>query len=359
MVDSHDFIRSHQIDCDARRLDTVDIVYDQGQWNEAREAISLMQKVTSSNDPIAKYKFWDAAETASRFLTPDAIGAISYEAGSLSAYKFVIGILKLALTKGLNLQCNTPVTSISMDSLQDRWNVQTPRGTVTAGKIVLATNGYTAHLYPDLQGVIVPLRGFVTAQRPGQSMPRNGLSYTYSFIYKEGYEYMIPRPQGTRFAGDIVIGGGLTKTIDQGLGEYGNTDDTTLDRHTVSYLKSSTGHFFGDNWGNDDAEGRVRVAWSGVMGFSGDGYPLVGPVPGEKGLYIAAAFQGHGMVNSFYCAKALTRMMLHCDQGLDSWFPDAYRINAQRMKVKFSHMLHSPETAQAGLPPGQSEFAPL
>jgi glycine/D-amino acid oxidase-like deaminating enzyme len=82
---------------------------------------------------------------------------------------------------------------------------------MNARKVILATNGYTAHLYPKLQGVIVPLRGFVTAQRPGKAMPAAGLSNTYSFIYRDGYEYMIPRPPGTKFAGDIVIGGGLTK----------------------------------------------------------------------------------------------------------------------------------------------------
>jgi glycine/D-amino acid oxidase-like deaminating enzyme len=223
MVQTHDFIREHKIDCDGRRLDTVDIIYDQGQWDEAQESVALMRHLMGDDDPAAKYAFWDAEETTRRFLTPGAIGSITYEAGSLSAYKLVIGILKLALAKGLNLQCNTPATSITPNQAnmskhqrlpggtQESWSVNTPRGIISARRVILATNGYTAHLYPKLQGVIVPLRGFVTAQWPGKSMPVAGLSNTYSFIYKEGFEYMIPRPKGTKFAGDIVIGGGLTK----------------------------------------------------------------------------------------------------------------------------------------------------
>lgn len=214
MVQTHEFVQEHQIDCESRRLDTVDIVYDQDQWDEAHESVVLMRQLMGDGDPAAQYEFCDGEETARRFLTPGAIGSIKYEAGSLSAYRLVIGILNLALARGLNLQCNTPATSVFRDHLQDQealWSVSTPRGVMNAGKVILATNGYTAHLYPKLQGVIVPLRGFVTAQRPGRAMPGVGLSNTYSFIYREGYEYMIPRPPGAKFAGDIVIGGGLTK----------------------------------------------------------------------------------------------------------------------------------------------------
>jgi glycine/D-amino acid oxidase-like deaminating enzyme len=214
MVQTHKFIQEHQIDCESRRLDTVDIIYDRDQWNEAQESVALMRHLMGDDDPAAKYEFCDAEETARRFLTPGAIGSVTYEAGSLSAYRLVIGILNLALARGLNLQCNTAATSVCRAHLRDQeavWSVTTPRGVINARKIILATNGYTAHLYPKLQGVIVPLRGFVTAQRPGKAMPAAGLSNTYSFIYSEGYEYMIPRPQETKFAGDIVIGGGLTK----------------------------------------------------------------------------------------------------------------------------------------------------
>jgi glycine/D-amino acid oxidase-like deaminating enzyme len=365
MVQTHEFIQEHQIDCDGRRLETVDIVYDQGQWDEAQESVALMRRLMGPDDLAAKYTFWDAEETASKFLTPGAIGSITYEAGSLNAYRLVIGILKLALAKGLNLQCETPATSISRVNMssdqrpagdtQYPWSITTPRGMISADKVVLATNGYAAHLYPKLQGVIVPLRGFVTAQRPGKAMPHAGLPNTYSFIYKEGYEYMIPRPKGSRFAGDIVIGGGLTKTADEGLYEYGNTDDTELNNEVIEYLKHSTANFFGDNWGDDHPDGRIRRAWSGVMGFSGDGFPLVGPIPAVDGLYIAAAFQGHGMVNCFLCAKALAHILTEGKwDELDGWFPRAYRMSESRLSTKFLNKLHSPRTVKLGQPMDQT-----
>lgn len=64
-----------------------------------------------------------------------AVDAMTYPAGTISGHKFDIGVLKLALAKGLNLQAHTP-----------------------------ATNGYTAALWQEFQEVIVvPLRGHITA----------------------------------------------------------------------------------------------------------------------------------------------------------------------------------------------------
>jgi sarcosine oxidase subunit beta len=39
---------------------------------------------------------------------------------------------------------------------------------------------------------------------------------------------------------------------------------------------------------------RIRQVWCGLEGESADGVPLVGPLPGVGGLYIAAGFSGHG-----------------------------------------------------------------
>ena len=348
MIAVHAFAQTHGIDCDSRRLDTVDVFYDEGQWHKAQESVTLMQKLMQPLDPAAKYDFWDPDQTASKFLTPNAIGSITYPAGSLSAYRFVMGVLKLALSRGLHVQCNTPVISISKTTGPDktrrgRWLLETPCGTLSAETVVLATNGYTAHLYPPLQGVVVPLRGHLTAQRPGINMPKEVLSNTYSFIYTHGYEYMIQQPLGSQFAGDIVIGGGLTKTADHGLGEYGNTDDSVLNEEITQYLSSTTETFFRENWGTDDQQGRIRTSWSGIMGFSGDGFPIVGPIRGEAGLYISASFQGHGMVLCFLCAKALTHMLLdEDDDELAYWFPTAYRMSEARLHARFKDMLHEP-----------------
>jgi glycine/D-amino acid oxidase-like deaminating enzyme len=293
-------------------------------------------------DTVARYKFWNTEEARDRFLVKgeECVGAISYEAGSLSAYKFVIGVLKMALKNGLELFTNTPATGIE-NTKDGLWSVQTSRGVIKAKRVVLATNGYTGFLCRKFQGKIVPLRGQITAHRPGKNQPVNGLPTTYSFIYKNGYEYMIPRPQGSKYEGDIIIGGGLVMAKDEGVEEFGTTDDTTLNADIGKYLTETTPRYFGSDWGNDHEDGRIRKQWTGIMGYSPDGFPFVGEVPGEKNLWMAGSFQGHGMVLCFMCARALVAMMGGDEGKLENWFPEAFKVSEGRLEKKFIGRLHT------------------
>ncbi|KAK3682342.1 FAD dependent oxidoreductase [Podospora appendiculata] len=345
----HAFAQAHNIDCDLNPCDTIDIIYDKNHWDRAQKAVAEMREAMPEGDPAAQYTFHTPAEVRERFHCHDnhyegnlerVYGGISYFAGSLSGYKLGIGVLKLCLAKGLNLQTSTPAVALRRTQPAEPnspWTVETPRGTITAKQVALATNGYTAHLVPRLQGVIVPFRGQITAQRPGSAMPHSGcLRTTYSFIYEKGYEYMVPRPAGSRFAGDIIMGGGLLRLPDDGLLEYGTTDDTSLNETVSAYLRETTPRYFGPDWGEDDPARRVRKEWTGIMGQSADDRPLVGEMPGEEGLWLSCSFQGHGMVLCWMCAKALVDMMEGRDgDELEGWIPDAFMITEERLSRRF------------------------
>jgi glycine/D-amino acid oxidase-like deaminating enzyme len=136
------------------------------------------------------------------------------------------------------------------------------------------------------------------------------------------------------------MGGGLVRAPDDGLMEFGTTDDSTVNEGISEYLRETTGRYFGPDWGEDDPEGRVRSEWTGIMGFSPDGFPLVGELPGEQGLWASCSFQGHGMVLCWMCARALVEMMEGRDgEELREWFPDAFRITEARLAQKFQGRL--------------------
>jgi glycine/D-amino acid oxidase-like deaminating enzyme len=312
-----------------------------------------MRKVMGADDPAAEYEILDGEENKNeintRFLTPGedvkVAGAVVYQAGSISAYRFTIEVLKRCVDMGLDLHTNTPVTSIQQDSQQ--WTINTDRGNVSARSVILATNAHTAHLLPQFQGKIVPLRGQITAQARGPKLAKLkpcGPDHTYSFVYPSGYEYMIPRPfmpsvpEANR--GDFVIGGGLGTLDNEGLSEYGNTDDTVLNTQNSVYLKDTLVRYFGSNWGSDDPSFRVKSEWTGIMGITGDGLPYVGEVPGRGGLWVSAGFNGHGMVMCLKSAEALVHMMFCdkrcCDKGEMDWFPSSFGITEERLnEVKF------------------------
>ncbi|RDL41850.1 FAD protein [Venustampulla echinocandica] len=338
----HTFAAEHNIECEARSCDTVDVIYDQKQWEECVNAVEMIRRgfvEPGDEKGVGRYTLWSAEEAKTAFLVggigmdgESVKGAVSYEAGSIHASKFVYGVLKLCLGDGsMRLFTNTPATKIEKAADNACWAVHTPRGIIRARRVVLATNAYTSFLCDKFHGSIVPLRGQVTAQRPGSNMPPSGLQNTYSFIYNGGYEYMTPRPGSIP---DIIIGGGLAKSTDQGLGEYGTTDDSSLNSSISVYLGGAAKTYFGDEtWGKDDEQGRVKQEWTGIMGYTPDGFPFVGEVPDIEGMWIAAAFQGHGMVLAWESARALVGLMGRED--VSNWFPSPFIVTEERIGRRF------------------------
>ena len=89
--------------------------------------------------------------------------------------------------------------------------------------------------------------------------------------------------------------------------------------------------------------------WSGIMGFSRDERPFVGPVPDvPPGLFIAAGYTGHGMPNTWLCGKAVALMAARRLDGLDEaeavkeacesvGLPGAYLVDGVRMRDSTSN----------------------
>lgn len=339
------------IECASTPCRTVDVVYSASHLEQGTQTIRRMRAVMGEGDPAAAYEILDGEEAGRRFKCEGALGAFVYEAGSLSAYDFTTGLLGVCLEMGLGLYTQTAAEGLRRDEETGLWTVRTGRGEVKARNVVLATNGYTAHLLPEMQGLIVPLRGQISAQRPGRKLAEMPLRTTYSFIYEKGYEYMISRPPGTTDDGTIVIGGGLGTLPQDGASEFGETDDGTLNRELSTYLRDCTKRYFGANWGEDAAEGRIKQEWSGIMGTSADGLPYVGKVSQTDGLWISASFNGHGMVLCLKCGEALVDLMIGGEgkDKLDEWFPEAFRMTDERLGKKFVGRLNMK-------PPGEAIF---
>ncbi|KAK1754006.1 putative fad dependent oxidoreductase [Echria macrotheca] len=345
----HAFARDHSIPCDLNACDTVDVVYDPVQWEEAKVSVAAMREALGEGDPAAEYALYSTDEMREKFYVHDGVfagktekvcGGVGYFAGSISGYLFTVGVLKMCLDRGLNLQTGTPATELVRQQ-DGKWAINTPRGRIISNRVVLATNGYTAALVPEFQGVLVPFRGQITAHRPGTALPERGcLPTTYSFIYEKGYEYMVPRPKGSKFEGDIIMGGGLVRAPDDELDEFGTTDDTTLNETISKYLRDTTPRYFGPDWGEDDPAGRIRREWTGIMGHSPDGFPFVGEMPGRPGLWVSCSFQGHGMVLCWMSSKGLVEMMEGRDgDELASWFPSVFRVTKERLEQRFQGRL--------------------
>lgn len=177
------------------------------------------------------------------------------------------------------------------------------------------------------------MRGEMTVQIPGPKFQNMGDSRSWGFRYEaHGLEYM----QQNAHTGEIFIGGGFLRATNGGLDEIGNADDREKDAAAQEYLAGVLPAFFGpEHWGADVAEKRVKSSWSGVMGYTPDGFPVVGrlseKVTGRKKghEWIAAGFNGEGMVNCWLSAKALAMYMLGEDPS--AFLPEQYLASDERL----------------------------
>ncbi|KAH8801722.1 FAD dependent oxidoreductase superfamily protein [Xylogone sp. PMI_703] len=335
------------IECDLRSVETLDIFTDEVQWADALRAVSRIEEELQRDDGderlkkggITQHKIWSQDETREQLLIPEGLGAISFPAFVLSPYKFVCGLLELAISKGLNLQTNTPVVEVSPTSVafsylsgeqlphQRRWIVSTrDRGEVVADKVILATNAYTAGLYPPLAEFIIPTRGQVAAVRPGSRIAGNPvLKRSAGLNSKESGDYYQSRLKGVSGEGDLIIGGGR---LMGSHGEQPTLDDSVIHPNISAYLTRRVPEkYFGrETWGE---HGRVIQEWTGIMGYTVDRQPIVGEAleTGHQGLYICAGFNGHGMGLVFEAADALVQILMGRQEEVDTWLPECYKLS--------------------------------
>ncbi|MCJ1476532.1 hypothetical protein MMC13_005198 [Lambiella insularis] len=287
---------------------------------------------------------------------PTASGAVVQRAAAkLSPYKLVAWLLEhLIRTAALNLQTNTPVLSLARSGSTDpsaRWEVRTLRGTVAAAHVLVTANAYTPYLLPLFRDLIVPVRGEMAALRTPLALLEQPLAHTYVFIGTDEQEriqddYLVQRPvepAGDR-AGELMFGGGRSRARREGVDV---DSDDAIDEPVAAYLRTKLSRILDVTGPVGDAsrEGELvaEKEWTGIMGFSRDGYPWVGAVPGAEGVWVSAAYTGSGMPNAALASQHAASLILAAHAG-EEWkdvegeavrkgeIPRFYTITEERME---------------------------
>lgn len=202
--------------------------------------------------------------------------------------------------------------------------MQTARGSIQTKHVVHCTNGFVAHLIPGLRGKVCPLRGQMTVQSVPDDFPRYGAKYSWSAIWDRGFDYICQSPAAD---GSLYFGGGAFQSGLENDQEIGNVDDSQLSPQCLNHLAAAAGKAF---IGGERA--RISKKWTGIMGFTMDGLPIVGRASrqvstrdqgraDQGGEWVAAGFNGYGMVHSWLSGKALAHMILGRDSEVRDWFP--------------------------------------
>lgn len=197
-------------------------------------------------------------------------GGIYYPGNAeINPGRFVRGVARQIAGQIRIFEC----TTVSTMHHGDGWVLATEEAEVHADSVLLATNAWTPRLLPV---PIVPQRGQVVAT---ERLDR--VVVPFPMYADHGFQYWRQTPDN-----HLVVGGwrdldlenearheeAVTPRIQQAL-------DTMID-----VIASGS---------------KIERRWAGIMGFTPDMVPMVGPVPGADGLWMAAGFSGHGVSMAF------------------------------------------------------------
>jgi gamma-glutamylputrescine oxidase len=157
-----------------------------------------------------------------------------------------------------------------------------------ADVVVVAGDGFTASVLPELAPVIVATRGQVLATEP--LLER---LYERPHYARAGYDYWHQLPDGR-----LVIGGSRDASV--------ATESTTADE-TTELIQSRIEALVEQLFGRRPA---VTHRWAGIWGTTPDLVPLVGLVPGREGVWVAAGYSGHGNALGLACGDLVARAIL-------------------------------------------------
>jgi len=300
---------------------------------------------------------------------------LSYQAGAIWPYRFVASIWKGLLNEfphSLSIETNTAVESIRVRKGDPPkgfpYALQTARGTIFARQVVHATNAFASHLVPGLRSKIVGARNHMSAQQPGQRFPYSDGLHSWSVVYGGAFDYATQRPPGTGDAkGDLMIGGGFTRSPRQGIDQVGLYDDgSLLEPLTATHIAGIFPAIFHPKWG---AGAELKQVWPGIIGLTGDFLPLVGRLNTrltgrdtkehsrelddctQWGEWVVAGFSGEGMVWAWLSGAALGIMIAGSEEEalpkasgrpggkLSEWFPDELLVSEKRIRsADISHL---------------------
>jgi glycine/D-amino acid oxidase-like deaminating enzyme len=193
--------------------------------------------------------------------------------GSLQPARWVRRLAASAAEAGVEIQERSRVGSL--DELD-------------ATHIVIATDGYSQSLLPELEQAIKPTRGQVVVTEPLAEQRFSCPHYS-----RQGFDYWQQTPEGR-----LVAGGRRDTALE--------TENTAVEK-TTGEIQAAIEELVRELLGHLP---RITHRWAGIFGTTADRLPLVGRLRSRDGVWVAAGYSGHGNVMGLACGELVARAIL-------------------------------------------------
>jgi D-amino-acid dehydrogenase len=138
-------------------------------------------------------------------------------------------------------------------------------GELDAGAVVVAAGAWSGELLGKSRFPMEAAKGYSITAKSGGTLPRHALYLSEGKVGTSSYQ------------GDLLRIAGIFDLT--GI-------DESLKRKRIDAIVRSSAAFLKD-WEPEE----IELEWAGLRPYPSDGLPVIGPVPGREGLYVAT---GHG-----------------------------------------------------------------
>ncbi len=263
-----EYQKSFEIDFEFRQVGCLDIAIDESEFDDLKKLIEIQRSL--GDDEI---ELLDRKETLEVMpnLNPELIfgSRLRKSDGNLNPFLLARAQALEAQKLGAEIVTHTKIEEIVIENNEVR-GVKIPDGIIESPYVVNATNGWASLLTEGIEVIPVRELAMVTERLP--ELP--------------------PQPFEMLCNGDFAYGATQTASGNYNLGgpgparppDYDYFDETIYADEVLRVMS----YIFTIFPGLSDVS--IIRSWVGTMGFTPDGMPSIGPMPGIKGLFIVAGF---------------------------------------------------------------------
>ncbi len=276
-------IEDHGIQCEAMPRGTLHCAHSPGGFR------ALQEREKQWKRRGAPVRLLGQGEAVARTGSKAFYGALLDErAGTIQPLAYARGLAKAALDNGARLFTGSPVTALEPEN--NGWRLTTPEGSVTAGSVIMAVQGYPGYALQDQIHAMVPFNFFQFATRP---LPESVL------------KTILPGKQGAWDTHPILSSYRLDKTGRLIVGSVGTVAGFAFDLHRA-WAKRTLNKLF-----PQIKEVRLDYGWHGRIAMTTDHVPRFYLM--DKTLATVTCYNGRGIGPGTLFGKLLAELMMGAD----------------------------------------------
>jgi glycine/D-amino acid oxidase-like deaminating enzyme len=282
-----DLIERHDIRCDARRNGTLRAAV---RAKHAVEVRATAEQLARRGAPVELLEgpSLEHATGTQRY----RVAMLDRRGGDLNPLSFARGLTRAALGAGAAVHGGT--RALAMNRIGALWQVRTATGTVSAQQAVLATNGYTDDLWPNLRRTIVPLFGAIAATAVLPDAIARGVMPRRAVLYESGAVTVYYRVDTAQ---RLLIGG---------RGPMREISAATAIPHLLAYARALWPALAQAEWSH---------AWGGRLAMTPDQYLHIHE-PAD-GVLICVGYNGRGVAMGTAMGAQLARRLMDRSSEFD------------------------------------------